>query len=352
MAKSEPKTGEIVHKMIDVAEAEPLLPNATETSFPFAPFVQARTMKVDRKFPQAIAHRGYKAKFPENTMAAFRGAVEAGAHALETDIHLTKDDVVVLSHDADLKRCFGNERKIIDCDWEYLSTLRTTAEPSQPLPRLKELLEYVASPKYDQLWVLLDIKMDNNADDVMRLIAETIDQVPPSPGRPWHERLVLGIWATKYVALCNKYSPGFPISHIGFSTTYAEQFFAVPNVSFNILQSTLMGPFGSAFIRKAKRLNRPVFAWTVNEEKKMQWVIHKGLDGNIGDDPKKFLEACEKWQGQRPKFQFKELFAIFRLQCFVLFFTMYVRWKFGMFGKVDRRFVSTSGKPRRAAKKS
>ena len=48
--------------------------------------------------PQAIAHRGYKAKFPENTMGAFKGAVDVGAEAVETDIHLSKDGVVVLSH--------------------------------------------------------------------------------------------------------------------------------------------------------------------------------------------------------------------------------------------------------------
>lgn len=49
-------------------------------------------------FPQAIAHRGYKAEYPENTMGAFRGAIEVGAHAIETDLHLSKDDVVVISH--------------------------------------------------------------------------------------------------------------------------------------------------------------------------------------------------------------------------------------------------------------
>ncbi len=48
--------------------------------------------------PQAIAHRGYKAKFPENSMGAFKGAVEVGAHAIETDVHLSRDGVVVLSH--------------------------------------------------------------------------------------------------------------------------------------------------------------------------------------------------------------------------------------------------------------
>lgn len=50
------------------------------------------------QLPQAIAHRGYNVLFPENTMAAFRAAVEVGAHGIETDIRLTKDGVVVLSH--------------------------------------------------------------------------------------------------------------------------------------------------------------------------------------------------------------------------------------------------------------
>lgn len=48
--------------------------------------------------PQAIAHRGYSAEFPENSMAAFVAAVQVGAHAIETDLHISRDGVVVLSH--------------------------------------------------------------------------------------------------------------------------------------------------------------------------------------------------------------------------------------------------------------
>lgn len=55
-----------------------------------------------RYLPQTIAHRGYKAAWPENSMAAFKGAVEVGAHAIETDLHLSRDGVVVLSHVIDL----------------------------------------------------------------------------------------------------------------------------------------------------------------------------------------------------------------------------------------------------------
>lgn len=63
-----------------------------------ASWTWARNEKNGRRFPQTIAHRGYKAKHPENTLKAFEGAVKVGAHAVETDIHLSKDNVVVISH--------------------------------------------------------------------------------------------------------------------------------------------------------------------------------------------------------------------------------------------------------------
>ena len=63
-----------------------------------ASWIWAKPYSSGRVLPQTIAHRGYKAEHPENTMKAFEGAAEVGAHAIETDIHLSKDDVVVLSH--------------------------------------------------------------------------------------------------------------------------------------------------------------------------------------------------------------------------------------------------------------
>lgn len=65
-----------------------------------APWAVAQPSPRDpsRRLPQAIAHRGAKLDWPENTMAAFRGAVKAGAHAIETDIHLSADGVAVISH--------------------------------------------------------------------------------------------------------------------------------------------------------------------------------------------------------------------------------------------------------------
>jgi len=313
-------------------------------------FVRARKLEDGTQLPQAIAHRGYKAAYPENTMASFVGAVKAGAHALETDIHLSKDGVVVLSHDADLKRCFGRSEKIIDCDWDYLCTLRTLKEPHERMPQLADLLHYLAEPGLEDIWVLLDIKLDNDADDVIRLIAETIASVPPSPTRPWKSRVVLGCWATKYLGVVFKYLANYPISHIGFSTSYARQFFTVPNVSFNMLQPVLMGPMGASFIKDAKSFDRQIFAWTVNDENKMRWCIRQGLDGVITDDPKKYLETCADYQRERAlgevdlrkeRFSWSDWFYVLRTNIFAMVFLALFRFRFGW--GIDKRFVRRPG---------
>ena len=140
-----------------LAEAPPPDQNAPR---PLPSWTFAKKTRSGKDMPQTIAHRGYKVNYPENTMGAFKDAAEVGTHAIETDVHLTKDDIVVLSHDADLKRCFGKEDKIIDRKWEEISELQTLKTPHQYMPRLQELLEFLALPDTNEnIWVLLDIKV-------------------------------------------------------------------------------------------------------------------------------------------------------------------------------------------------
>ena len=53
-----------------------------------SPSIRVRRDISGHQVPQAIAHRGFSAKFPENTMSSFTAAIKAGAHGLETDVHL------------------------------------------------------------------------------------------------------------------------------------------------------------------------------------------------------------------------------------------------------------------------
>jgi len=165
----------------------------------------------------------------------------------------------------------------------------------------------------------------------MRLIAQTIQSVAPN-NKSWDQRIVLGCWAAKYLPLCSTYLPTFAISHIGFSIPYARQFLSVPNVSFNILQKTLIVPyFGARFLRDAKAKGRPVFVWTVNEESMMTWSISNGLDGVITDDPEKFLEVCEDWERGHRKVDISwgQWMMIFWINFMVLIFGSIFWWKYG-----------------------
>lgn len=64
-------------------------------------------------FPFIIAHRGASAISPENTLGAFRQAIEDGADGLEFDVRITKNGVPVVFHDPTLKRIAGKNARVI-----------------------------------------------------------------------------------------------------------------------------------------------------------------------------------------------------------------------------------------------
>jgi glycerophosphoryl diester phosphodiesterase len=64
--------------------------------------------------PLLIGHRGYPARYPENTLAAFEGAMQAGCDMIELDVTLTRDRKVVVIHDDTLERTTTGEGPVRD----------------------------------------------------------------------------------------------------------------------------------------------------------------------------------------------------------------------------------------------
>lgn len=196
------------------------------------------------------------------------------------------------------------------------------------MPRLRDLLEYMSQPELQDIWLLLDIKVDNNTDNVMRLIAETLASVPSGGPKPWKDRVVLGIWTAEFLSYCTKYLEGYPIAHIGFAPWYARQFLKVPNIGFNMFFRTLFGPIGSRFIRDVHSAKRPLYFWTINDENCMKWGIKKRADGVITDDPKLFNEICDKWRNgdeKRVKLTLRNWLSTLWLYLMMVFFTLRLR---------------------------
>lgn len=66
------------------------------------------------QFPEIVAHRGDTEHFPENSLDAIQAAIDDGVAYVEFDVHLSRDQVPVVIHDADLRRVAGREASVFD----------------------------------------------------------------------------------------------------------------------------------------------------------------------------------------------------------------------------------------------
>lgn len=99
-----------------------------------------------------IAHRGFSGIYPENTMLAFKKAIEIGADGIELDVHLSKDGQVMIIHDEALKRTTGLDGVISDytrAELEKISAGKTKNDEFgfTPIPSLEEYLAFMAEHK-------------------------------------------------------------------------------------------------------------------------------------------------------------------------------------------------------------
>jgi len=119
--------------------------------------------------PTFIAHRGYAASFPENTLIALDAARQAGAQFIEVDIQLSKDLVPVLFHDRDLQRLCQQQGVIHDYTFEELKKFNVTdiekfsdIYADNKITSLQELIDYLKiHPELNAFIELKRLMMDH-----------------------------------------------------------------------------------------------------------------------------------------------------------------------------------------------
>ncbi len=114
--------------------------------------------------PWVIAHRGGGQNFPENTFLSFSNSLEIGCDALELDVQVTKDGVVVVYHPDDLKQWTNGSGSISEYKWEEIENLNAgfnfKLNESYPfrdqnlkIPKLEEVLD-----RFSKTLIIIDMK--------------------------------------------------------------------------------------------------------------------------------------------------------------------------------------------------
>lgn len=222
--------------------------------------------------PLAFAHRGGAGEAPENTLPAFRRAVELGYRYLETDVHRTADGVVVAFHDDDLARTCGRPGLIHELPWAEVATARVDGR--EPIPRLDELLEEFPDAR---------INIDAKTDRVVQELGDVLERTDSL------RRVCVGAFSDKrIVQLRRRFGPAICTSagRVEIAVLVALGV-ASPQVLAAQVPVRMRGfpVLTERFIRMCHKRGIEIHVWTIDEPDEMDRLLDLGVDGIMTDVP-------------------------------------------------------------------
>ncbi|MFN8115374.1 MAG: glycerophosphodiester phosphodiesterase family protein [Bacteroidia bacterium] len=246
--------------------------------------------------PIIIAHRGASAYAPENTLASFEKAIEMGAMVIETDVHQTKDSVVVIMHDLSVDRTTNGKGLIKDISSSDFKQFFVTSsvtlsgvegqvekqkEKMHP-PTLEEAIQLING----RCKLLIELKKGNSYyPNIEKHIIDLIDKYN----------------AHGWISTIHSFEkePLINIAKRDSSINLQKLIvFNLPLVSFNFDKHFSKDDFENwegvnvyykfcsrRVIRKIHKLGKTVYVWTVNSPRKARKLARRGVDGIITNKP-------------------------------------------------------------------
>lgn len=232
-------------------------------------------------------------------MKAFEAAVSQGAMFIETDVHLSKDKIVVMSHDPSLDRVTNGKGLIKDINYVGgIDQLWTKKEPHQRMPTLKETIEFLTRPENAHVGLNLDIKMTNPPEELFQGIHEVLKAYPDYERVFSRKRVVLGIWHPKFIKPAQRILPYLGLAHIGVSTRFAREYFWDACDGFSMEFQSMVGAGGASFRADCAASGKKIMVWTVNERLSMIQAAKWGnCDAVLTDHPERFTQLRSELMG-------------------------------------------------------
>ena len=236
-------------------------------------------------------HRGYCAKYPENTLISYEAAIDLGVYCFEFDVWLSKDKVPVLMHDGNAKRTCGVDRKLSDMTLEEIKTL----EPAYTdkfgdqyvgkgikVPTLKELCELVSSKRpHMPLGVEIKEYTEETVDIAVAMLKEygLFDNA-------WFyafDAPTIKYLKTKYGARTMGY-PDFQMKRFDHEEGY--RYYDEIGLSMAIVRSEVFQIFASKGL--------PMHLYCADTEEDVRLCIEKGASLITANDPVPLMRVLEK----------------------------------------------------------
>jgi glycerophosphoryl diester phosphodiesterase len=256
--------------------------------------------KTDNKRVLVFAHRGASIEYPENTMPAFKKAVDLNVDYIETDTHLTRDNKFVIIHDDSIDRVTDGNGKVMDYTMDELKKFDAgynfTNNNGITFPfrgkgirlmSLDELLETFPNERFN-----IDLK-----DKDYRQIKPFIQTLKKYNA---HNRVIAASKHYNNLKTLRKISPNISTSFsipeiiwIYFLYKFNLHFINIKFKGFALQIPEKRGPFNfmnKVFIDELHCRGFQMHVWTINRRENMKRLIDLGVDGIITDAPEDLLK--------------------------------------------------------------
>jgi glycerophosphoryl diester phosphodiesterase len=217
--------------------------------------------------PLILGHRGAPRGAPENTMRAFRLALEEGADGVELDVQPSADGVPVVLHDDTLDRTTDQVGDVATLPWERIASARAEGEP---VPRLEEVVEWAV-----ETGAFLNVELKRPGAE-----AAAVDAITRAGLR---ERTVFSSFISASVAEVRRLDPAAACyflseARAGLAMAAARQLGA-SGVCLGARRAT------PAALAEFRRVGLPVIVWTVDRPYRIRGLLREGVRGVITNLP-------------------------------------------------------------------
>ena len=231
-----------------------------------------------------IAHRGASGHAPENTLAAFRRAVELGASFIETDLQLSRDAHFVALHDTSLDRTTNGRENVHDYTLAELRRLDAGSWFSpefagEHIPTLEEILDFARAT---DVILYLEIKVTGIRGSEHALVAGLTDA-------KMLERVVILSFELATLLEVRKRNPALMTGFL-FDWPYPDAVERAIRVGARQIapRGDLVTP---ALIEAAHQADLQVVTWTINEPAQMRYLAAAGVNGIMTDYPDRLVRV-------------------------------------------------------------
>lgn len=227
-----------------------------------------------------FAHRGASIYAPENTMAAFKLAYQLGAEGIETDVHLTKDSIPVLIHDASLSRTTNGTGYVHEYTFDELKQLDagswfSTKFTGVTIVSLEELLKWIQTKP-----LTLNIELKNNKIEYKHLESIVYEMV-----RHYKllDRTILSTFNIESLKKMQPFRNSIELAYITSKkrknlVTYAKDLGVhALHIKYPLLKRKLM--------KDAQQENITIRVYTVNKPSHMNYCFKRACDAIFTDIP-------------------------------------------------------------------